>query len=151
ILGYFTRAQEPQSAVIRTWNVPATVPWATLGRVLLVVLRVGAVLCLLLTIATTLIGNRDPMRNAGMSMFWFVFLLGFTYFTALAGNLYSLINPWRTLLDWTERLGIDFTKARIAYPQWLGYYPAFVFYVVLIWFELFALPDPRNIAWIFID
>src|SRR5207245_5981482 len=31
---------------------------------------------------------------------------------------------------------------RITYPRPLGYWPAFSFYVILIWIELFVLPKP---------
>ena len=33
-------------------------------------------------------------------------------------------------------------EATIDHPPILGYWPAFAFYVVLIWLELFALPKP---------
>jgi hypothetical protein len=105
---------------------------------------------LLLIVATGLFGSMIANENAAMMLFWVVFMLGFTYLTALLGDLYQLINPWRTLLEWIERFGVDFSKVRVAYPEWLGYYPAFAFYVAMIWLALFALPDPRYLAWMLI-
>lgn len=105
-------------------------------------LRACAVGTLLLTITAGLVGTPNPVTNINMTLFWVVFLLGFTYFTAIGGNIYALINPWRSLVDLTEKLGLDLSKSRLRYPSGLGYLPAFAFYVALIWIELFTLPRP---------
>ena len=76
---------------------------AALRRIRFVpVLRVLAVLLLLLCIATGLFGSRDPYRNFSMTFFWVIFVLGFAYLTALVGNLYAAINPWRVLAEWLK-------------------------------------------------
>ena len=41
---------------------------------------------------------------------------------------------------------LDFTRERVAYPRWLGYLPAFAFYVFMIWVELFSVPNPRTLG-----
>ena len=105
-------------------------------------LQVGAVGCLLLTIGAGLVGTGDPGRNINMLLFWVLFLLGFTYLTVIVGDLYCAINPWRAMVGRLERAGLDLSRQRVRYPQAAGYWPAFVFYVVLIWIELFALPKP---------
>jgi len=146
VLGYFS-GTNTRVAAVRTWEVPTAIPWSAIGRWTLRLLRIGAVGYLLLTVVTALFGSMIATENASMMLFWVVFMLGFTYLTALVGDLYQLINPWRTLLEWIEELGVDFSKVRVAYPEWLGYYPAFVFYVFVIWLELFAVPNPRSLAW----
>jgi len=105
-------------------------------------LRAGTVACLLLTIGAGFVGTGDPGRNINMLLFWVLFLLGFTYLTVFVGDLYGVINPWRAIVEWLERAGLDFSRPRVRYPQGAGYWPAFLFYVVLIWIELFALPKP---------
>jgi hypothetical protein len=149
VLGYFSGANAGQTK-FRTWEVPADTAWASLGRWVLTFLRLAAVACLLLMIVTATFGTLDPTQNASEIMFWIVFMVCFLYLTALVGDVYELVNPWRTILEWLERLGLNFSTARIAYPKWLGYYPAFLFYVLIIWLELFALPNPRNLAWTFL-
>jgi hypothetical protein len=52
------------------------------------------------------------------------------------------MNPWRVLVDWTEKLGINLSRPRVRYPKRLGYIPALAFYMALIWIELFTLPRP---------
>ncbi len=114
----------------RTWHV-------TLG-----VARAGALVCLLVTMVSGLVGTADPRANINLTLFWVGFLLGLTYATAIVGDVYALLNPWRTLVDLVERAGINLSRARLTYPAWIGYAPAFVCYVGLIWIELFTLPRP---------
>ena len=104
----------------------------------------GAALALLtFTVGTALFATRDPDRNISELLFWFFFLLGLTYATAVIGDVYALANPWKTLVDWMRRpLGTS-SRPRFVYPSWLGYWPALALYVALIWIELFQLQKPR--------
>jgi hypothetical protein len=140
VLGYF-------------WSVPAPATGAPVPQVVreryigewrwgFRLLRVGAVGSLLVTIGAGLVGTADPGRNINMILFWVVFLLGFTYVTLVVGDLYSVMNPWKVTVEWLQRAGLDLSKPRVRYPQAAGYWPAFVFYVILMWLELFALPKP---------
>src|SRR3989442_2523270 len=53
----------------------------------------GLVLCML----TGFFGTPNPYGNLNMTFFWVVFVLGFAYFSAIAGDLYAVINPWRAI------------------------------------------------------
>ncbi len=114
----------------------------TIGRPAILVLRVGAAGLLLLTIAAGFIGTKDPMANINMTLFWVVFLLGFTYLTAIIGDAFAIISPWGTLLDICETCGLGFSRARVIYPRALGYLPALCCYIALIWIELFTEQSP---------
>jgi hypothetical protein len=125
------------------WDLlPGTAAAQRMWRAALTVARAAALLGLALTVAGGFFGTADPRANINMTLFWVGLLLGWTYATAVAGDLYALVNPWRTLVDAIEAAGLDLSKARVRYPAWLGYTPAFVFYVALIWIELFTLPRP---------
>jgi hypothetical protein len=113
---------------------------------LLLLLQAGAAGCLLLTILAGLIGTTDPADNIGMTLFWVIFLLGLTYLTLFAGDLYALINPWKWAVEGLERLGLDLSTRRVNFPQRLGYWPAFLFYVALIWIELFWALKPFGLS-----
>jgi hypothetical protein len=142
VVGYFVGASTALSTY-RAWDLlPNRYVWQLAWRSTVHMLRVGAVGCLLLTITAGLVGTGDPAANINVTLFWVVFLLGFTYVTAVAGDLYRLMNPWRVLVDWGEKLGINLSRPRVRYPQRLGYFPALAFYMTLIWIELFALPRP---------
>lgn len=105
-------------------------------------LRIGAVFCLLLTILAGFVGSQDAGENIGMTLFWVIFLLGFAYLCLFLGDLYALLNPWQTLAAWIEKAGLDLSRARVRYPERLGAWPAVLFYMALIWIELFAQQTP---------
>ena len=84
-------------------------------------------------------------------MIWWV---GFAFLQALIGDLWRPINPWNTLFAWAESLTAKFSgDARLArgwtYPDWLGAWPAVIFFWAYAWFEL--VPDssqqPAALAW----
>jgi len=110
------------------------------------VLRALSVAALLMTLLTTLFGTTNPFANFGVTFFWIVFVLGFTYVVALIGDVYAAINPWRGLCDLLEWCYPGMFRARAAYPAWLGYYPALVLYMAFIWIELFGHASPRGLG-----
>ena len=125
------------------WN--ATLPrWALRG------LRALAVGCLLLSVVAGLLGTRDPDANINITLFWVVFVLMLTYATALVGDVFALINPWRTIVEWFETSSPGPKRTPLAYPARLGYWPALLSYIGLIWLELFTLPPPRGLAMVLV-
>lgn len=101
---------------------------------------------LLLCLATAWFGSRDPYRNFSMTFFWVVFLLGFTYVTALLGNGWAVLNPWRVLVGLLSRGWRGFAHGRLHYREHWGDWPAVVLYLGFIWFELFGLGRPGQLA-----
>lgn len=120
--------------------------WVRALHWLLPGLRLLAVLVLFLCIATGYLGNRDPTRNFSMIFFWILFLLLVPYLTALLGNFYAALNPWRTLAEGIGRVWGSFTRGRLQYPRWLGDWPALVLYLSFIGFELFGTGRPASLA-----
>ena len=121
-------------------------PVGHLPRGFLLLLRGVALGLLLLCIGAGLFATRDPDRNIGVLLFWQLFLLAFLYSTALIGDVYALANPWQTLVEWTRRGRSDPGAPRFSYPVSWGYWPAVILYIVLVGYELFALPRPRPLA-----
>lgn len=146
IVGFFVAT--PGAAAPAAGRDLAQTRWlAALRRArVLEVLQGASVLALLLSIATGFFGSRDPYRNFGMTAFWIVFTLAFAYATALVGNLYAAINPWRLLADALGRFVRGFGRGRVRYPAALGDWPALAFYMAFIWIELFAHNTPRSLA-----
>lgn len=87
----------------------------------------------ILTILSGLFGSQSSIDNFAVNFFWIIFLLGLTYLSAFLGNIWQVINPWKIIMSW---LG-DF-KPLLSYPKKLGYFPALVFYFILIWLELLS-------------
>jgi hypothetical protein len=146
IVGYVLKARPagPELQAVGRRDEPALL--AKVPRWIIDNLAWASLLGLLLTIATGLFGTPNRLANFGMTFFWIVFALGFTYATVLLGDLYALINPWRTLCNWYERFEPDAFRGRLRYPQWLGYYPALTIYMAFIWIELFGQIRPRTLS-----
>ena len=80
-------------------------------------------------------GTRDPLANPLPPFVWSLWWVGFTFVVALLGDLWGPLNPWRAL----HRLAVVLTRLReppLAYPGWLGAWPAVAAYFAFAWFEL---------------
>ena len=108
---------------------------------LFVVARVLGVLFLVIVIVGGLIGQ--PRSTFSMSPFlvYIMLFLVVPFAGALLGNIYSQVNPWRTLtnlLRFPDR----------ALPERLGIWPAVGAFFVFTWFELASVTggQPRTLA-----
>lgn len=109
--------------------------------------RVLSVLALVLTLAAGFLGRNEAYSNISMTLFWIVFVLAYAYSVALIGNSFVRINPWMVLCEWLERPFPGAFAGRLAWPPWLGCWPALLFYFAFIWFELFGQSRPLSLAW----
>jgi hypothetical protein len=109
-------------------------------------LRRASVFLLLLCMATALVGTRDAYRNFGMTFFWIVFVLFITYLSALLGDFYGALNPWRALGDGIARYWRGFTRGRLSYPPAWGDWPALILFLGFIWLELFGTGRPVSLG-----
>ena len=101
-----------------------------------------AVTLLGLTVLAGLLGSPSPIANIGPTLFWVGLMLALTAATALAGDIFRVVNPWRALCDWFADRG----HSRLPYPRALSLWPAFVFYLGLAWLELLAPPRPSLLS-----
>ena len=113
---------------------------------LLPIAKMLSIVGLLLCIATGLWGTKSPYGNFNMTFFWIVFVLGFTYLIALVGDVYALINPWRLIASGIRRIHRGYGRGLLAYPSWLGHWPALLLYGGFIWLELFGGTTPYSLA-----
>ncbi len=108
-------------------------------------IRVVSLALFLLTVAAGFIGDQIPYRNIAPIMIWIVAWVGLAYVSAFVGNLWTLINPWRTAFDWAESLFGRVTgrhlSLRLHYPEALGVWPAAILLLAFAWFEL-VYPSP---------
>jgi len=118
------------------------VAWARRIR-LLGLVQCLSLLLLVLCIATGLWGTQNAFRNFNMSFFWILFVLGFSYCTAVVGNWYAVISPWVVL---SKALGQRFCDGRVCYAKRLGYWPAVALYMTFIWIELLGHNKPFSLS-----
>jgi hypothetical protein len=122
------------------------------SRLLLGGLRVLSVFLFLVVVVAGLVGLQSGF-NIVPTFVWITWWVGFSFLTALVGNLWPLVNPWSVLFDWAEgllrRLGFrDGLELGEPYPGVLGIWPAVGLYLVFVWFENVFSGSyvPRNIA-----
>ena len=106
---------------------------------LLFAVRAAAALLLLLVAAAGLFGVNKPLENLSPTMVWIIWWIGLGYISALLGNVWALINPWKTLYEWAERL-IGGRRSRVGpvlwrYPDRWEVWPAFALFFVFAWLE----------------
>ena len=123
-----------------------------LGRILssrmaLSLARVASALLLLLVIATTLFGSDNALENFSPTFVWIIWWVGMGYISALLGNLWMLINPWKALFEWGEwlagRVGLSLDRFRTnrdggalwAYPAGWDAMPALLGFLAFVWLE----------------
>jgi hypothetical protein len=92
----------------------------------------------LLVIAAGLFGHEHPARNIAPTLVWVGWWVGFGFLCAFVTNLWPLLNPWRTLFYLFERMrrrgGVP--KPRRAYPPGWREWPAVIFLLAFVWFEM---------------
>ncbi|MGH9167847.1 MAG: hypothetical protein ACRD02_08500 [Acidimicrobiia bacterium] len=103
------------------------------------VLRVAGVAGLALVVVAGLIGTQGVTANIAPVTVWVVFWLVVPFAGAVAGDLWSALNPWRTLASW---LGLG-GEGAVSQPPRLGIWPAALVFLAFIWLEL-VYPDPSR-------
>src|SRR5215204_5977909 len=80
-------------------------------RPLLFALRLLSVTLFVLVILSGLLGQQNTDHNFAPTFVWIIWWVGFSFFTALMGNLWPLVNPWKVIFEWAEalvgRLGVQ--------------------------------------------
>ncbi len=109
-------------------------------------IKILSVLLLLFTILTGALGQNNSYANFNMNFFWIIFVLGLTYLSAIAGDVYSFINPWKILTQWLVGNKNEKDVPLRKYPEWLSYYPALIFYFIFIWIELVGHATPFKLS-----
>lgn len=97
----------------------------------------------LLVVAAGFFGSQNPSHNIAPVMVWVIWWVGMAFVSALVGDLWRLINPWNIVFRWfetlLERVWPGAPVGRVAYPAWLGVWPAVLLFVTFAWLELLWL------------
>ena len=108
-------------------------------------LKLITLVLFLATLYAGFFGNQDPYRNIAPTLVWIIGWVGLAYVSALIGNVWAVINPWRTLFDAVDRLWRRRTGGTLGlgwrYPPALGVWPAIVLLLAFSWTEL-VYPTP---------
>lgn len=133
-----------------------------LGRLLahpvvIFTLRLVGVAMFILVVLAGFYGDQRALYNLAPTFVWIIWWVGLAYLSALAGDLWALLNPWGTTFSWMEALyrrackGHELSR-NLPYPKALGVWPATVLLLMFAWLEL-VFPGaavPANIASMFV-
>lgn len=107
------------------------------------------VLLTLLLIVAGFIGTPTPVENITPVVIWILFGVGLTYVSALLGNVWPLIHPWKIIVEWYEKL----RQKPASYSEWpktWSMWPALLLFFTYRWVENVALnadaPQALSIA-----
>jgi hypothetical protein len=151
ILGIFVRHAPPSR---RYWHVDllSYPPGRSIAHPIVAwSLKLFALGWFIVAVSAGFLGNQNPYQNIAPTLVWIIWWVGFAYLSAFAGNLWALINPWRTLFDgaaWLfQRPAPSFRRT---YPEALGVLPAAVMLLAFSWTELVypSAAVPAHIAWL---
>ncbi len=108
------------------------------SKVFIYAFKLLGVAVFLLVIATSLFGVNKPVENLSPTFVWIIWWVGMGYISALLGNFWMLVNPWKTMFEWVEGFltGDDEgDEGLIDYPESWGVWPAVILFFIFAWLE----------------
>jgi hypothetical protein len=141
--------EEPAQPNLVRWHIDNAVTRPNIR----VIAQVIAVAALILIVVAGIVGDQTPTRNLAPTAIWIAWWVGFSYLSALVGNVWSLVNPWAAIFDWCERILSKPRaprRAKINWPQSVGVWPAIALFIVFAWLELVweGRSIPSQLAWL---
>ena len=110
----------------------------TLGSPAAVLLvKLASVFVFGLVIATSLWGSEKPIDNLSPTLVWVIWWIGTGFVSATVGNVWAVVNPWKIVFEWVERLlggRGGFTPLQ-RYPKSWSVWPALILFGVFAWLE----------------
>lgn len=103
-------------------------------------LRLFGLIALLAVIIAGYAGTRTPSDNLAPTAVWVLWWVGIAYASALVGNVWALINPWKALYELVERAyqliepGVRLSM-NMRYPASWSKWPAVGGFVIFAWLE----------------
>ena len=120
-----------------------------------VLAQLFAVAALILIVVAGIVGDQTPTRNLAPTAVWIAWWVGFSYLSALVGNVWSLVNPWAAIFVWSELILSKRRaprRSKINWPKSLGVWPAVALFIVFAWLELVwgGRSIPSQLAWLIV-
>ncbi|MFQ5426796.1 MAG: fenitrothion hydrolase, partial [Gaiellales bacterium] len=141
----------PQLQGMHPKAFPAWASRALTGRPLEVLLGAASVFLLGVVLWSGFAGRQSATNNVSPTFVYITFWLGLVPASAILGNVYSAVNPWRSIgraVGWTVRPLLGKQPDAVPYPEWLGIVPAAAGLFGFAWLENVAVDGqlPRNVA-----
>ena len=107
-----------------------------------------------LTLVAGWLGDQEPVRNLAPTMVWIIFWVGLGIVVPMVGNIWELINPWKTIFDFVEWISKNVTGSglswNVSYSGRYALIPGLVFLALFGWIENVYTDSavPRHIAFL---
>lgn len=102
------------------------------------ILKIFSLLVFATLIIASFLGSASPIENFTSIYVWVIFFLGFSYLTALFGNSWQLLNPWKIMIEMIEFLANQKMEPLVIFPKKFLFIPALLFYLIFIWLEILS-------------
>ncbi|MCH8136809.1 MAG: hypothetical protein IIB77_12580 [Proteobacteria bacterium] len=141
VVAYFVRGDRTVQRY-PTFNLLGTSAGRILAsRMVRFVLQLFTVFMLVLVVVAGFIGDTDPFKNIAPTTVWVIWWVGFAYISGMLGDLWALLNPWRTVFEGAQWLFAKLQSGKRLglnrdYPEKLASWPAAILFVWFIWAEL---------------
>ena len=120
-------------------------------------LRAASLILTIYVIGGALIGSERAALNPAPAAVYVAFWVGLSFFSALLGNLWALVNPWKVLWTWFEYLA-DLIRPGamlsryVPYPSRLSVWPAVLVFAGFAFLETVVADSagPRVLGWILV-
>ena len=141
VIGFFLRGTTglrdyPHLNLLR-WHVGR----ALIHPAIVLPIKVASVALFVLVIVAGLIGDPGPINNLAPTLVWVIWWVGLAYASALVGNVWALINPWKITFEWAEgvhrHLDLEGELSfHLPYPGRLGVWPGLLLFLGFAWAEI---------------
>lgn len=103
--------------------------------------RVAMLALFLVTVAAALWGTGDPMMNLAPTLVWIIWWVGLSLVVALVGNVWPLLDPWRSLFALMQRATRSAGRPSglslgWRWPAGVGVWPAVALLLLWSWLEV---------------
>jgi hypothetical protein len=126
--------------------------WASVPKVLDPICGALGVALFALVVYAGYAGSQTATNNIAPVFIFIIFWVGLAVLSLLFGDVFAAFNPWRAIargVAWiASKLSREGVPAPMAYPAWLGRWPAAVGILGFAWVELAysGRGDPGNLA-----
>ena len=136
IVAAFARSRAERYAALQ-WSLQGSlVERLARGRWLAAFARAIGVAGLLLVVLAGIAGTQNPHTSIVPTLVWILWWVGFIYVAMLVGNLWPVLNPWRTLYDLFPGKRGKREAAREKFPEQCAGWIALAALLVFGWIEL---------------
>ena len=141
VIGIFMRENAGEGAYPRFNLLRLSIFRLLSHPIALLLLQLASVGLFLLVVVGGLVGEQEPTDNLAPVLVWILWWVGLAYVSALIGNVWAIINPWKIIYGWAEGAFATFTGGKeldlgYQYPKKLGVWPALALFWAFAWIEL---------------